>query len=100
MPAAIAITRGRWPLSPAIRTPGTSPPAPDHSRPTAAEIRRRISMPGAAVSGARSRADSRSRYPAMPYALVATDAHLYAGLADGQLLGSTDRGETWNACTL
>jgi photosystem II stability/assembly factor-like uncharacterized protein len=38
--------------------------------------------------------------PAMPYALVATDAHLYAGLADGQLWESTDRGETWNACTL
>jgi photosystem II stability/assembly factor-like uncharacterized protein len=38
--------------------------------------------------------------PAMPYALVASDAQLYAGLADGQLWESTDRGETWNACTL
>jgi photosystem II stability/assembly factor-like uncharacterized protein len=33
--------------------------------------------------------------PAMPYALVATERHLFAGLADGQLWGSTDRGESW-----
>jgi photosystem II stability/assembly factor-like uncharacterized protein len=38
--------------------------------------------------------------PAMPYALVAADGRLFAGLADGQLWESTDRGETWRACTL
>jgi photosystem II stability/assembly factor-like uncharacterized protein len=37
---------------------------------------------------------------AMPYALVAVDGRLFAGLADGQLWESSDRGETWRACTL
>jgi photosystem II stability/assembly factor-like uncharacterized protein len=31
----------------------------------------------------------------MPYALVAFEDGLVAGLADGQLWGSTDRGESW-----
>jgi BNR/Asp-box repeat len=35
--------------------------------------------------------------PAMPYALVATDGRLFAGLSDGQLRESRDRGETWTA---
>src|SRR5262245_30853486 len=35
--------------------------------------------------------------PAMPYALVATDARLFAGLADGQLWQSRDRGDHWTA---
>jgi len=38
--------------------------------------------------------------PAMPYALVAPDGRLFAGLADGQLWESGDRGDTWRACTL
>jgi photosystem II stability/assembly factor-like uncharacterized protein len=38
--------------------------------------------------------------PAMPYALVAADGRLFAGLADGQLWESRDRGDTWHACTL
>jgi photosystem II stability/assembly factor-like uncharacterized protein len=38
--------------------------------------------------------------PAMPYALVATDGRLFAGLADGQLWESRDRGETWSRCRL
>ena len=38
--------------------------------------------------------------PAMPYALVAGDARLFAGLADGQLWQTTDRGDSWRACTL
>ena len=38
--------------------------------------------------------------PAMPYALVATTGRLFAALADGQLWESTDRGDTWRACTL
>src|SRR5262245_50359505 len=33
--------------------------------------------------------------PAMPYALVAFEGGVVAGLADGQLWGSTDRGGTW-----
>jgi hypothetical protein len=38
--------------------------------------------------------------PAMPYALAAIGGRLFAGLADGQLWESTDRGEGWHACTL
>jgi photosystem II stability/assembly factor-like uncharacterized protein len=34
--------------------------------------------------------------PAMPYALVATAGRLFAGLADGQLWESQDRGDTWS----
>jgi photosystem II stability/assembly factor-like uncharacterized protein len=33
--------------------------------------------------------------PAMPYALVATEGRLFAGLANGQLWESGDRGDTW-----
>ena len=36
--------------------------------------------------------------PAMPYALVATEGRLFAGLADGQLWESSDRGDNWRAC--
>jgi photosystem II stability/assembly factor-like uncharacterized protein len=38
--------------------------------------------------------------PAMPYALVAADERIFAGLADGQIWQSDDRGETWRACAL
>jgi photosystem II stability/assembly factor-like uncharacterized protein len=38
--------------------------------------------------------------PAMPYALVAAEGRLFAGLADGRLWESRDRGDTWAACTL
>ena len=38
--------------------------------------------------------------PAMPYALVAVEGRLFAGLADGQIWESTDRGETWRALVL
>src|SRR5919197_1339169 len=38
--------------------------------------------------------------PAMPYALVATDGRLFAGLASGQVWESADRGESWHACAL
>ena len=37
---------------------------------------------------------------AMPYALVATERRLFAGLADGQLWESSDRGDVWRACAL
>jgi photosystem II stability/assembly factor-like uncharacterized protein len=34
---------------------------------------------------------------AMPYALLAADSRLFAGLADGQLWESRDRGDNWAA---
>ena len=37
---------------------------------------------------------------AMPYALVATQSRLFAGLANGELWDSRDRGESWSRCTL
>ena len=33
-----------------------------------------------------------------PYALLPTDGRLFAGLADGQLWESRDRGDTWACC--
>jgi hypothetical protein len=41
-----------------------------------------------------------SPLPAMPYALLATAGRLYAGLADGQLWESSDRGGSWHAGAL
>jgi len=38
--------------------------------------------------------------PAMPYAVVAADGRLFAGLADGTIWESGDRGDTWRGCTL
>jgi photosystem II stability/assembly factor-like uncharacterized protein len=38
--------------------------------------------------------------PAMPYALVAHDGRLFAGLANGQLWESVDRGDSWRAAAL
>ena len=38
--------------------------------------------------------------PAMPYALVAGEGRLFAGLADGQIWESDDRGDTWRACSV
>jgi photosystem II stability/assembly factor-like uncharacterized protein len=37
--------------------------------------------------------------PAMPYALVAHDGRLFAGLADGRIWESRDRGDSWRAST-
>ena len=36
----------------------------------------------------------------MPYALLATDGRLFAGLADGQLWQSLDQGDRWSRCPL
>jgi hypothetical protein len=36
----------------------------------------------------------------MPYALVATDGRVFAGLANGELWESADRGDSWRACEL
>ena len=38
--------------------------------------------------------------PAMPYALLATDGRLFAGLANGQLWESRDSGDSWTAMRL
>jgi photosystem II stability/assembly factor-like uncharacterized protein len=38
--------------------------------------------------------------PAMPYALVATGGRLFAGLADGQIWESGDRGDSWSGLRL
>jgi photosystem II stability/assembly factor-like uncharacterized protein len=35
--------------------------------------------------------------PAMPYALLAADGRVFAGLADGQIWESRDQGESWSA---
>jgi hypothetical protein len=36
----------------------------------------------------------------MPYALVAVDGRLFAGLSDGQIWESRDRGDSWHALRL
>ena len=36
----------------------------------------------------------------MPYALVATDGRVFAGLANGQLCESHDAGDSWTAVRL
>jgi photosystem II stability/assembly factor-like uncharacterized protein len=38
--------------------------------------------------------------PAMPYALVATDSRLFAGLANGEIWESGDRGDSWRRLEL
>jgi photosystem II stability/assembly factor-like uncharacterized protein len=38
--------------------------------------------------------------PAMPYALVAAGERVFAGLADGQVWESRDRGDSWSSCRL
>jgi photosystem II stability/assembly factor-like uncharacterized protein len=38
--------------------------------------------------------------PAMAYALVAANGRLFAGLADGQIWESVDRGDSWGRCRL
>jgi hypothetical protein len=38
--------------------------------------------------------------PAMPYALVATEGRLFAGLANGELWESRDRGNSWRRSEL
>ena len=45
------------------------------------------------LDGARRRAPD--PLPAMPYALVATEDRLFAGLANGELWESADRGDSW-----
>ena len=42
-----------------------------------------------------SRAGYPTRYRRCPYALLATDGRLFAGLADGRLWESRDQGDSW-----
>ena len=61
--------------------------------PRAHVYRRRAGEPWEALGGGLP-----EPLPAMPYALVATVGRLFAGLANGQLWESCDRGDTWAAC--
>jgi photosystem II stability/assembly factor-like uncharacterized protein len=63
--------------------------------PQAQIYRRRSGEPWGALDGGLP-----EPLPAMPYALVAGDGRLFAGLADGQIWESGDRGDTWRACRL
>src|SRR3989441_2814869 len=63
--------------------------------PRARIYRRRAGEPWRALAGGLP-----EQLPAMPYALVAGDGRLFAGLADGQVWESSDRGDSWRACTL
>jgi photosystem II stability/assembly factor-like uncharacterized protein len=63
--------------------------------PQARIYRRRDGKPWQALAGGLP-----EPLPAMPYALVAAEGRLFAGLADGQLWESSDRGDTWRACSL
>jgi photosystem II stability/assembly factor-like uncharacterized protein len=71
-------------------------PVAAHGRgePQARIYRRRAGEPWAALAGGLP-----EPLPAMPYALLALDGRLFAGLADGQLWDSRDRGDTWRACS-
>jgi hypothetical protein len=66
--------------------------SPAHGRrdPQAHIYRRRDGEPWQSLAGGLP-----EPLPAMPYALLATDGRLFAGLADGQLWESRDRGDTW-----
>src|SRR5919204_106309 len=58
-------------------------------------FRGRTGTPGRPRAGAR-----REPLPAMPYALLAIDRRLFAGLANGQLWESRDGGDSWAALRL
>ena len=62
--------------------------------PEARIYRRQAGEPWRALSGGLP-----DPLPAMPYALVAGDGRLFAALADGQIWQSSDRGDSWRACT-
>jgi photosystem II stability/assembly factor-like uncharacterized protein len=71
----------------------TGPYAAHGGRDPQAEIyRRRGEEPWHALAGGLP-----EPIPAMPYALVAADGRLLAGLADGQIWESGDRGDSWHA---
>ena len=99
--AATATTRGRSPSIPTIPdcwyvSASTGPFAAHGGRDPQAQIyRRRGGEPWQALEGGLP-----EPLPAMPYALLAMDGRLFAGLADGQLWESGDRGDTWRACAL
>src|ERR671922_100908 len=79
---------GRWSVS-ATAGPFAANGGPD---PQARLYRRRADEPWQALTN--------DPLPAMPYALAAAYGRLFAGLADGQIWESRDRGDTWRACTL
>ena len=70
----------------------TGPFAAHGGDPQARIYRRRGAEPWRALGGGLP-----EPLPAMPYALVAGDGRLFAGLADGQLWESRDGGDSWAA---
>jgi photosystem II stability/assembly factor-like uncharacterized protein len=73
----------------------TGPYAAHGGRDPQARIYRRLDGRWHALAGGLP-----ERLPAMPYALVAAPGRLFAGLADGAIWESADRGDTWRACAL
>jgi photosystem II stability/assembly factor-like uncharacterized protein len=69
--------------------------APGGGDPQARVYRRRDGEPWQPLAGGLP-----DPLPAMPYALLAADGRLFAGLADGQLWESRDGGDTWAALRL
>ena len=65
-----------------------------------AATRRRASTGGATAPWQPLAGGLPEPLPAMPYALVAADGRLFAGLADGQLWESRDRGDSWTPLQL
>jgi len=63
--------------------------------PQARIFRRRNGEPWSALAGGLP-----EPLPAMPYALLATEGRLFAGLADGRLWESRDRGDSWTPTRL
>jgi hypothetical protein len=74
----------------------TGPGAAHRGRdPEAAIFRRRGELPWEPLRGGLP-----EPLPAMPYALATRGAYVFAGLADGEMWLSSDRGETWRALEL
>jgi photosystem II stability/assembly factor-like uncharacterized protein len=63
--------------------------------PRAYLYRRRAGEPWTALDGGLP-----DPLPAMPYALVAAPGRVFAGLSDGQLWESHDRGDSWRRCAV
>jgi len=82
---------GRWYVS------ASTGPYAAHGRgaPQARIYRRRDGEPWQALTGGLA-----EPLPAMPYALLATGGRVFAGLANGQLWESRDRGDSWTQAQL
>ena len=98
---ATATTRGRSPSTRTTPTAGTCRQAPVLSRPTAAATRRPGSTGVATASrGMRSAAGCPSRCPRCRTRSSPMEGRLFAGLSDGQVWESRDRGDSWTVIRL